>query len=146
EYYAQVITRWGLPEGVEHLTAAQVRQRNTSLAFRKDGRRGPVHEIRLVNSRGTYHPVGFHTALGALSSLNPLPEVMGGDRSEMWDVSRVVFERNAQGQILNQIGYNRTDRPIYTLHYVQPNQAEYKTAEWISSPVRESGIAMLKFV
>ena len=55
DYYAQVITRWGLPEGVGHLTAEQVRQRNASLAFHKHGRRGPVHEIRLVNSRGAYH-------------------------------------------------------------------------------------------
>ena len=70
---------------------------------------------------------------------------MDGDRSEMWDVCRVVFERDAQGQILNQIGYNRADRRIYTLHYVNPNQAEYKTAEWIINPVRESGIALLKF-
>jgi hypothetical protein len=29
---------------------------------------------------------------------------------------------------------------------VHPNQAEYKTAEWITNPVRESGIALLKFV
>ena len=57
EYYAQVLTRWGLPEGVGRLTAEQVRQRNASLAFHKHGRRGPVHEIRLVNSRGAYPPV-----------------------------------------------------------------------------------------
>jgi hypothetical protein len=61
EYYAQVITRRGLPEGVGRLTAKQVRQRNSSLAFRKHGRRGPVHEIRLVNSRGAYSPVVLHT-------------------------------------------------------------------------------------
>jgi hypothetical protein len=54
DYYAQVITRRGLPEGVGRLTADQVRQRNTSLAFRKHGRRGPVHDIRLLNSQGVF--------------------------------------------------------------------------------------------
>ena len=78
EHYAQVITRWGLPDGVGRLTAEQVRQRNASLAFRKYGRRGPVHEVRLVNSWGTYHPVGFHTALGC--SLVAQPAIRGDGR------------------------------------------------------------------
>ena len=141
-----MITRWGLPEGVGRLSAEHVRQRNASLAFHKHGRRGPVHEIRLVNSRGTYHPVGFNTLFLSLASLNPLSQETVDGHSEAIATSRVVFERDARGQILNQIGYNRANRRIYTLHYVHPNQAEYKTAEWISSPVRESGIALLKFV
>ena len=145
-YYAHVITRWGLPEGVGRLTAEQVRQRNSSLAFHQHGRRGPVHEIRLVNSRGVYHPVSFHTNFISLASLNPLSQEEVDGQSEMIATSRVGFERNAQGQILNQIGYNRADRRIYTLHYVHPNQAEYKTAEWLTNSVRESGIALLKFV
>ena len=65
--------------------------------------------------------------------LNPLSQETVDGRSEAATTSRVVFERDARGQILNQIAYNRADRRIYTLHYVHPNQAEYKTAEWISS-------------
>ena len=52
DYYANVITRWGLPEGVGRLTAEQVRSRNSSLAFHRHGRARPAHEIRVVNSRG----------------------------------------------------------------------------------------------
>jgi hypothetical protein len=145
EYYAQVITRRGLPEGVGRLSAAQVRQRNTSLAFHKRGRRGPVHEIRLVNSRGAYHPVTFHTNFLSLESLNPLPQEMVDGSYEAIAVSRVVFERDARGQILNQIAYNRADRRLYTLHYVHPTMAEYKH-EGITQKRRESGIALLQFI
>ena len=60
-------------------------------------------------------------------------------------VSRVVFERDARGQILNQIAYNRAARRIYTLHYVHPNTAEYKH-EGITDVTRESGLALLRFV
>jgi len=146
DYYANVTTRWGLPEGVGRLSADQVRRRNSSLAFHKHGRRGPVYEIRLVNSRGTYNPEYYHTAFWQLVVLNPLAPETVSDASKAMAVSRVVFERDAQGQILNQSAYNRAGRRIYTLHYVHPNMAEYKTAEWLSDPVRESGIALLKFV
>ena len=145
DYYAQVITRWGLPEGVGRLSAEHVRQRNASLVFHKHGRRGPVKEIRLVNSRGAYHPVAFNTGLLTLSSLNPLSQETVDGGSERSATSRVVFECDARGQILNQIAYNRADRRIYTLHYVHPNMAEYKD-EGITRVMRESGIALLKFV
>jgi hypothetical protein len=146
DYYANVTTRWGLPEGVGRLTAEQMRQRNASLAFHKHGRRGPVREIRLVNSRGTYNPESYHTAFWQLVVLNPLPPDTVSDASKAMAVSRVVFERDSRGQILNQSAYNRAGRRMYTLHYVHPNMAEYKTAEWLSDPVRESGITLLKFV
>jgi YD repeat-containing protein len=145
EYYAQVITRWGLPEGVGHLTAEQMRQRNASLEFHRHGRHGPVHEIRLVNSRGAYPPEFAYTGIPKLSSLNPLSQETVDDVSETSATSRVVFERDARGQILNQSAYNRAGRRIYTLHYVQPNMAEYKD-EGVTRVIRESGIALLKFV
>jgi hypothetical protein len=59
--------------------------------------------------------------------------------------SRVAFEHDARGQMLNQIAYYPAGRPIYTLHYVHPNMAEYKD-EGITRVVRESGNALLKFV
>jgi YD repeat-containing protein len=145
DYYAQVITRWGLPEGVGRLTAEQVRQRNASLAFHKHGRRGAVHEVRLVNSRGAYHPVAFSAGYPNLSFLNPLSQETVDGVSEGSATIRVVFERDARGHILNQSAYNRAGRRIYTLHYVQPNMAEYKD-EGITRVMRKSGVALLKFV
>jgi hypothetical protein len=144
DYYAQVITRSGLPEGVGRLSAEQVRQRNASLTFHRHGRRGPVHEIRLVNSRGAYPPLSFHTSFLPLALLNPLSQETVDGVSEGSGTSRVVFERDARGQILNQIAYNRAGRRIYTLHYVHPNAAEYKD-EAITRE-QHTGIALLKFV
>ena len=57
---------------------------------------------------------------------------------------RVTFEL-ANGQILNQSAYNRSDRMLYTLHYAQPDIAEYKEGGF-SKAVRESGITHIKFV
>ena len=102
EHYANVITRWGLPEGVGRLTDEQVRQRNASLAFHRHGRRGPVHEIRLVNSRGVYHPVSFHAGFPCLSRRSTRCPRRGRRRLRKSATSRVVFERDAHGQILNQ--------------------------------------------
>ena len=52
EYYANVIKRKGLPEGIGRLTDEQFRRRNSTLMFIRRGRQGAVHEIRQVNSRG----------------------------------------------------------------------------------------------
>jgi hypothetical protein len=145
EHYANVITRWGLPEGVGRLTADQVRQRNTSLAFHKHGRRGPVHEIRLVNSRDVYPPVFAQTSWFTLASLNPLSQETVDGVPETLATSSLVFERDARGKILNQIAYNRAGRQIYMLRYVHPNAAEYKHGDITQVP-RESGIALLRFI
>jgi hypothetical protein len=145
-YYTTVITRNGLPEGVGRLTAEHVDHRNSSLAFHQHGRHGLAHEIRLVNSRSASPPVFAHTNGLALWWLNPLPQETVDFVPEALAVSRVAFERDARGQILNQMAYNRAGRRISTLHYVQPHLAEYKAAEWITTPVSESGIARLGFV
>ena len=107
-----------------------------------------MHEIRLVNSRGAYPPEAVHTGWFSFVWLNPLPQEMRGASADAFVTSRVVFERDARGQILNQIAYNRADRRLYTLHYVHPNTAEYAEYkdEGITRVIRESGIALLKFV
>ncbi len=47
--------------------------------------------------------------------------------------------------ILKQTGYDRSDRLLYALHYVQPDVAEYKEGAF-SKAVRESGITHIKIV
>jgi hypothetical protein len=146
EYYANVITRWGLPEGVGRLTDEQFRRRNSTLMFIKRGRQGVVREIRQLNSRGVYAQMLAQTGFHRLAAVNPLRRVY--DRrlsSEILETCRVRFERDANGQIINQSAYNRADRRLYTLHYAQPNFAEYKEGAF-SVAVRESGITHIKFV
>ncbi|MGH8591023.1 MAG: hypothetical protein ACREXX_17360, partial [Gammaproteobacteria bacterium] len=141
EYYANVIKRWGLPEGVGPLTDEEVRHRSVSLAFQKRGRWGAVHEIQAVDSRGRYPPVFTYFPLVSFVGLNPF----ANELSEISGLCRVAFMRDADGRVVAQIGYNRSDRPLYTLHYAQPDIAEYKEGAF-SKAVRESGITHIKFI
>jgi YD repeat-containing protein len=144
EYYANVRQRWGLPEGVGRLTDEQVRHRNATLAFVQRGRQGPVHEIRLVNSRGVYPPL--YASLGFFFNiLNPIQQKNIDGVPEFLATSRVTFERDASGRILTQSGYNRAGRRLYKLHYVQPTVAEYKDGAF-AQIVRASGITHIQFV
>jgi YD repeat-containing protein len=143
EHYANVITRWGLPEGIGRLTDEQVSHRNTTLEFTKRGRQGPVHDIRAVNSRGVSPPMFARTALFLWGDLNPLEQETTIPESIL--TCRVTFERDAGGRILNQRAYNCAGRELYTLHYAQPNWAAYQ--EGAFNPMRrESGITHIKFV
>ena len=139
DHYANVITRWGLPEGVGRLTDEQVRHRNASLAFVKRGRYGSVTEIRAVNSRGAYPPEFAYVPPMSLIGLNPLPS----GESELLSLCRVTFAYDANGDILRQSAYDRSDRLLYALHYVERDIAEYKEGAF-SKAVRESGITHIK--
>jgi YD repeat-containing protein len=141
DYYANVILRWGKPEGVGPLTDEQVRHRSVTLAFTKRGRQGLVKEIRAVNSQGAYPPEFAYVTPSSLVALNPLA---GGD-SEILNLSRITFAYDAKNETLKQSAYNRADRLLYELHYVQPGVAEYKVGPFAQA-VRESGITHIKFV
>ena len=145
EYYANVIKRWGLPEGVGLLTDEQFRRRNSTLMFVKRGRWGAVHEIRIVNSRGVYLPLPMNTNVLAYWYLNPLEQGSDDSPTELLATCRVTFERDGTGRIISQSAYNRADRRLYTLHYAHPNFAEYKERAF-AKPVRESGITHIQFV
>lgn len=131
----------GLPEGVGRLTDEKVSHRNISLMFIKRGRWRAVHEIRVVNSRGAYPPAFAYFPSLSLISLNPL----ANEISEFLALCRVTFTQDANGQLLNQSAYNRSDRLLYTLHYAQADIAEYKEGAF-SKAVRGSGITHIKFV
>jgi hypothetical protein len=148
EYYANVIKRWGLPEGVGRLTDEQFRRRNSTFMFIKRGRQGAVHEIRQVNSRGVYPPMFAQIGVHRLAAVNPLQQVdYRGHSSEFLETCRVRFERDTSNKILNQSAYNRADRRLYTLQYnnAEPNFAVYKEGAFLVA-VRESGITHIKFV
>src|SRR5262249_47508596 len=138
----------GLPEGVGRLTDERVRHRNSTLEFMKKGRRGPVQELRVVNSRGNYPPLTANSGFLLLSGLNPLQnETQDGGLSlpSHMVARRVVFERHADGRILAQRAYNAAGRLLYALQYVEPNLAKFGSGAFAEA-VRESGITHIKFV
>jgi hypothetical protein len=149
EHYRTVSWRWGNIAGVGPLSAAAVAHRTTSLAVVRKGRKGRPFEIRVVDSSGRTPPSLLGTLdPTALLSLN----VLAGQRQEggialpdSLATTRVALEYDESGRLLNQVGYNRGGRPLYTLHFPTPTLAEY-TAEGFGRAVRESGITHLKLV
>lgn len=91
--------------------------------FIKHGRWGVVQEIRAVNSQGAYPPAFTYVPPLSLVTLNPL----ANEISEILALCRVTFKHDANGQLLNQSAYNRSDRLLYTLHYAQSDIAEYNS-------------------
>src|SRR5262249_55219806 len=140
DYYANVVNARGQPEGIGSLSAEQVRGRNLTLAFLKDGRRGPVKEIRTINSRGAYPPEFAYVPSLSLVSLNPLLT----EEAEILDTCRVTFEYD-NGRMVKQSVFNRDNRLLYTLHYPRPDYVEYKW-EVFSKVVSESGITHIKII
>jgi YD repeat-containing protein len=146
EYYANVTKRWGLPEGIGRLTAEQVSRRNESVVLVRRGRRNPAHEIRVVSSEGLTPAVGLGLPIISVNELNPLPS--GGSdgpvSSELIQLTRVTFAHDANGRLLEQTGFNRGGRRLYTMHFAEPDIAEYK---WhgFGRTIRESGISYVRF-
>ena len=148
EHYANAITRWGLPVGIGQLTDAQMQHRNSMLKFTKKGRKGPVEEVRIVNSRGKYPPVFASSGFLLLGSLMPLASdtLIGGLSLPSTLVARrVVFERSHDGRVLAQRAYNASNRLLYTLQYVEPNVAKFGDGPFTEA-IRESGITHIKFI
>lgn len=148
DYYANVMTRWGLPEGIGRLSADQVSRRNATVVLVRHGRLNPPHEVRVVNSAGFTPPIGSGFALQSLVGLNPLAST-GLDSemftSELVQLARVTFSRDSSGRLLEQVGFSRGGRRLYTIHFAEPNVGEYKS-QGFGTTVRESGIRYLRFL
>ena len=148
EHYANAIMRWGLPEGIGQLTDYQIQHRNAILKFTKKGRKGPIEEVRIVNSRGRYAPVFASPPLFSVGALMPLADhtrIGGVSLPTIMVARRLVFERSHDGRILAQRAYNASNRLLYTLQYVGPDVAKFGDGPFTEA-IRESGITHIKFV
>jgi hypothetical protein len=145
EYYANIVMRWGIPEGLKELTDEQIRHRQATIQLVRRGRRGPVEELRIVDSRGGYPYLP--SLLLSLFSLNPLSrdiEDTFATIPETLMTCRVTFERDAAGHVINQKAYNRNDRLLYELHYPSHDTVHYKEGDFPLSR-RKSGVSHVQF-
>src|SRR5262249_19839291 len=128
------------------LTADQVSRRNGAIVLVRRGRRNPVDEVRMINSSGLTPPVGLGLPIGSIADLNPLPSdgADGEVSTELIQLTRVTFSRDASGRVLEQSGFNRGGSRLYTIHFAQPDLGEYKS-QGFGMTVRESGISYLRF-
>ena len=85
-------------------------------------------------------------ALTSVSNLNPLQNWHPDDllSSEVFQLTRVTFSRDAAGRLLEQVGFSRGGRRLFTIHFAAPEIGEYKR-EGYGTAVRESGIRYVKF-
>ena len=145
EYFANVTKRWGFPEGIGRLGANQVAARNVSIAIVRRGRRSLPHEIRFVNSIGNAPAFGFHFSPLSALDLNPLPRggLEDARNAEYLQLSRVVFSRDQEGRILEQAGFSRGGKHLYTIRFARPGLGQYKRGGF-DAPVRHSGIEYLQ--
>jgi tRNA A-37 threonylcarbamoyl transferase component Bud32 len=105
EYYANVTKRWGVLEGVGPVTADQAGR--CTLTYRFYRRAGRVEKVERVNGLGVPAPTPGTTAR--------LDDQHGGvpERHEY----RYEYQRNEQGQVIEETAYDRNDQVAWSFHY-----------------------------
>jgi hypothetical protein len=106
-YYKDYVTAWGVPKGIEPLTAAEVGHRSSSYRITTQGFLGPVESMERVNSAG-------HLGNG-LYTLSASAEEKA-DKPFRWE-----FAYDPQGRIAYEIGLNAQGQSISTIIYGPAN-------------------------
>jgi hypothetical protein len=135
EYYANLVKRRGMPEGIGPLSAAQARRRQNS--FRLSRRGGRVDQVEVVNGQGeltTHHPV--RPLLGR-SPAGLLPRR---------GVCRNVYQRRQDGSLEREEAFDRYGNLLWGLHYTTPTTAFYTDARGYPRARTGSGAAYVEFV
>jgi len=102
-YYSNKITEWGVPKGIEPLTAAEAAHRGASYRIITQGRLGPVLSMEVVNSAG-------HLGYG-LFALTRSPE-QNTNTPFGWE-----YAYDPQGRIAYEVALNRRGQRIRTTIY-----------------------------
>jgi hypothetical protein len=137
EYYANIVPRWGIPDGIRALTKEQVGHRGTSFRLTRKGRRGVVMRVEAINGQGVYtasHDVG--TYIGDTVSKN-----FTGTRECRWE-----FTSDVQGRATAEKAYDRSGRLVYTFQYSSPETGYYQDANGYPRARAGSGAAYVRFV
>jgi YD repeat-containing protein len=135
EYYANLVKRRGVPEGVGPLSAAQAHRR--PISFRLSRRGGQVEQVEVVNGQGeltTHHPV--RPLLGR-SPAGLLPRR---------GVCRYVYQRRQDGSLEREEAFDRYGNLLWGLHYTTPMTAFYTDARGYPRARTGSGAAYVEFV
>ena len=109
EYYTNYTKRWSNPEGIGKITTAQASQRNVSYQFYRQGRKGFVTEVRVVQGCGEYasqHGVGTYLA-------DPRVKEFSAQKD-----CRYVFERDAKGRVIKEKSFNRLGHLVFEFAYL----------------------------
>jgi tRNA A-37 threonylcarbamoyl transferase component Bud32 len=134
EYYAHFTSRWGVLEGLERLTEDQAAHRQASYKFYRRG--GLVERVDAVNGRGEL--TGWHNMRRVLGPQEPGAE----GRQEC----SFRYRRDEQGNLMQEMIYDRRGRPVWTLHYTSPDMAHYIDRHGVPRPRGKTGATYLRFI
>jgi YD repeat-containing protein len=114
EYYAAVVNRFGVKEGLIRLSAEQIRGRQVSYkVYRRGGR---VVQVEVINGQGeltSEHQVGTEL------------ERAEGQRNTANKECRYVYRWKPDGELLEEEAQDRHDNVVWVLHYTTPEVAQY---------------------
>jgi hypothetical protein len=119
-YYKNYVTVWGVPKGIEPLTAAEIGHRSKSYRIITRGLYGPVLSMELVNSAG-------HLGNG-LFAITSSPE-QNANTPFRWE-----YAYDAKGRVVYEIGLNRQNQRSETTVYGPAEESSI-----LSRPVYDIG-------
>jgi YD repeat-containing protein len=136
EYYANLVKRWGAPEGIDRLTEDQARHRRaTYKVYRRGGR---VERVEAVNGLGT-----LASGFGPRAALaDAAPRNLGlATRGE----SRWEYGRNEPGDVTEEVARDRAGGLVWVFHYTTRTTGQFTDDKGFPLPRAGSGAAYVEF-
>lgn len=133
-HYSSLDSAFAVPVGAGPLNASQ-RENSNSFKVTQVGRIGPVKSITSINSAGVNTPN---------RTLSSFLEYETGD--EIVEVAHVEFERNADGELVDVIAFNRIMEKLWSFHYTDPpNRGQYLGPDGYELARSDSGASYIEF-
>lgn len=136
EHYANFVKRWGIPEGIGLLTLEQARRRTLNYRFSRRG--GKVEQVEVVNGYG--HLTTQDTGSMYVDRLDSLADLSPGQ------ACRYQYRRNEQGELTEEIAFDRTGQVVWRFHYTTRNTGHYTDDRGFPLSRSGSGVAYIEFV
>ncbi len=109
EYYANVVSRRGVLEGIGRVAEEQVRRRHRTYKLYRRG--GQVEKVEIIN--GSVALAGLHWPLAGPAAHIGGPVGLVGARS----ACRFEYRRDDRGQVTDEIASNHNGQVLWVFHY-----------------------------
>jgi YD repeat-containing protein len=135
EYYANLVKRWGVPEGIGGVGEAEARHRQiTYKLYRRGGR---VERVDAVNGLGFF--TGEHEFTPPMS--DRLGPMFGHNRESRWE-----YKRNEDGELTEEVARNVAGTVIWIFHYTTKATGHFTDERGFPRPRAGSGATYVEFV
>jgi hypothetical protein len=130
EYFANLVTRFGVKEGVGRLSKKEAQGRTVSYkVYRRGGR---VIQVDAVNGHGEL--------TGAHDVVTTLEREEGGADNPAGKACRFRYERAQKGELRKEVAEDRNGNVVWVLNYTSPRDAFYSgVRRGADAPGQESG-------